>query len=430
MADLLKRVYQGFDPAIPALDDEIYVNLDDVRGEADVVDRLDKRIRLADGPTCQLLAGHRGSGKTTELRRLERQLGEGDERHFVVFVESKADLDLNDVDFPEILIAIIRKMADELKEREGIVLKPGYFRDRFEKLKGFLGSEVEFDNFEVGGSLFKISAAIKSSPDARKQVREALEPDTSNLLHAANDLIGEALIELRKKNYTNIVIIMDDLDYIVLRPHKGAGCSTAEYLFVNRHAQLTGFHCHVIYTMPLAIVYSALGERITSLYGVRTPVVPMTKIRTKPPWRKPHKPGVDRFREIIAQRLAHADTDESTVFGKGVVGKLIALSGGQPRELMMLVREALIGGDLPVQSGAVDRVARDGARAYARLLTDEQWLLIKQVAKSGRVTRAKASDETFRELLDSRAILQYVNDEEWYGVNPLIALPKTNRKKK
>ena len=100
MADLLKRVYQGFDPAIPALDDEIYVNLDDVRGEADVVDRLDKRIRLADGPTCQLLAGHRGSGKTTELRRLERQLGEGDERHFVVFVESTANLDLNYLDFP------------------------------------------------------------------------------------------------------------------------------------------------------------------------------------------------------------------------------------------------------------------------------------------------------------------------------------------
>ena len=40
------------------------------------------------------------------------------------------------------------------------------------------------------------------------------------------------------------------------------------------------------------------------------------------------------------------------------------------------------------------------------------------------------SDETFRELLASRAILQYVNDEEWYGVNPLINLPAAKTKKK
>ncbi len=430
MSDLLERVYQAFDPAKPATDADIYVNLDEVRGEADVVEKLEKRIRLSAGTTCQLLAGHRGSGKTTELKRLERVLSAGDKRYFVVFVESAADLDLNDVDFPEILIAIMQRLAMELKERKGITLKPGYFSDRFEKLKKFFGTEVEFDKLDLGASFLKLSATMKSSPDAREELRKLLEPDTSNLLHAANDILGEAMLALGKKGYTNIVILVDDLDKIVLRPHKDAGCSTAEHLFANRHAQLKGFSCHTVYTVPLALVYSTLGAKIASSYGTETPVVPMTKIRTRPPGSKAHKPGTDRFRDIIAHRLKHAKTQESEVFGKGVIDRLVVMSGGQPRELMKLVRDALIGGALPVQSGAVARVETEGARAYARQLTEEQTKLLRQVAKSGRIVRNKATDETFRELLDSRAVLQYVNDTEWYGVNPLIDMPKGRPKPK
>lgn len=232
MADLLERVYQAFDPAIPAVEDDDYVDLGAVRGESDVVDRLEQAIRLSAGKTCQLLAGHHGSGKTTELRRLEKRLGEGRKKYFVVFVESSTDLDLNDIDFPEILIAIVRRLADEVKKLKNISLEPSLFRNIFERLGNFLGS-IEFDKVELDVSLLKVSAAIRNSPDAREQVRKALEPDTSNLLHAANDLIGEAMLALSKLSYTNIVIIMDDLDKIVLRPHEGTGCSTAEYLFVN-----------------------------------------------------------------------------------------------------------------------------------------------------------------------------------------------------
>ena len=430
MAELIERVYQAFDPAEPAVENETYVNLDDVRGKADVVARLAKRIGWPDGTTCHLLAGHRGSGKTTELRRLEKRLSEGEKPYFVVYVNSSADLDLNDVGFPEILIAMMRRLVEELETRESIRLKPGYFRDRLREIKSLFLSDVEFDKIDVGVSLLKLSTKIRSSPDAREELRKELQSHTSSLLQAANDLISEAMPELTKKGYTNIVIIMDDLDRIVLRPHKDADCSTAEYLFVHQHSQLTGFACHVVYTMPLMIVYSAQGAKITSLYGVPTPVVPMTKIRKKPPGLKSHKPGVDRFREIIANRLKNADAAEQDVFGKGVIKKLIELSGGQPRELMMLVREALIGDDLPVGMAAVNRVAKEGALAYARLLMDEHWGLIRQVAESGKLRRVKADEEAFRELLDTRAVLQYVNDDGWFGVNPLISVPAPKRKKK
>lgn len=121
MTDLLERVYQAFDPTLLAAGPEIYVDLDAVRGAGDVVAGLESRIRLSSGRTCQLLAGHLGSGKSTELKRLEQALGRaGEKRYFVVFIESKSDLDLNDVDFPEILIAVVRTLAQEPKKRENI----------------------------------------------------------------------------------------------------------------------------------------------------------------------------------------------------------------------------------------------------------------------------------------------------------------------
>lgn len=69
MNDLVQRIYAAFDPSpLKADNGGLYVELDDVRGEADIVKRMSVKIRLADGePTCQVLAGHKGSGKSTEL---------------------------------------------------------------------------------------------------------------------------------------------------------------------------------------------------------------------------------------------------------------------------------------------------------------------------------------------------------------------------
>jgi hypothetical protein len=155
----------------------------------------------------------------------------------------------------------------------------------------------------------------------------------------------------------------------------------------------------------------------------------MTKIHSKPPGSRPYKPGMDRFREIVGKRLAKARAKEAEVFEAGIGDRLIRLSGGQPRELMILIREALIGGDLPIGSEAVDRAAREGARAYARQLTEDHLAIMKEVRKSGRLKRTKANGEIVRELLDSRAVLQYVNEDEWYAVNPLIPARATRKSK-
>ena len=244
-SDLLQRVHAAFspEPLLPT-DTELYVDLDDVRGTEGFVQQFRNSIRL-DPRTCQLLSGHRRSGKTTELRRLQNELESRDPCCFVVFCEIDEDVDRNDVDFPDVLVALVRQMAAQLKDRQDLSLGPGMFRGLFERIGRTLGG-ISLERFELGPSMLRLSGAIKSSPDARSKIRELLEPDTNNWIAAANDVIGDAKSKLKKKGFGDLVIMVDDLDKMVIRPHATSGTSTAEYLFVHREAQLSAFLCHVI----------------------------------------------------------------------------------------------------------------------------------------------------------------------------------------
>ena len=423
----LKRIYQVFDPApLTADETDLYVDLDEVRGSSGLVNKLAKTIRLSGKPTCQLLAGHRGSGKSTELQRLQGKLESGPEKFFTVFCEILEDIEPNDVDFPDVLIAIIRQMAEQFQKRLEIRLKPGYFKQRWEEIKNLLGSDVDFTKAELGVGLAKFSAAIKSSPNTRIEIRKNLEPRTNSWIDAANDVISEAVLNLSKKDYVDLVIIVDGLDKMTLRPHPEVGCSTAEYLFAERHAQLTAFNCHLIYTMPIALAYSCRERDIANLYGCAAPpVVPMTMIFDDT--GRKNKAGFDKFRDLIRRRLKKAGAKGNDVFDNNSTrDKIIEYSGGQPRELITLIRDSIIEAELPITLSAIEKVARKARHAYARQLRQEHWAIIEQVRKDHALRRNKENDLLYMELLDNRAILQYENGGEWYGLNPLLPSPPTS----
>lgn len=422
----LKRIYQVFDPA-PLTEDEtdLYVDLDKVRGSSGLVNKLAQTIRLSGKPTCQLLAGHRGSGKSTELQRLQGKLESGPEKFFTVFCEILEDIEPNDVDFPDVLIAIIRQMAEQFHKRLKIRLKPGYFKQRWEEIKNILGSDVDFTAVELGVGLAKFSAAIKSSPNTRLEIRKNLEPRTNSWIDAANDVISDAELKLSNKNYVGLAIIVDGLDKMTLRLHPEVGCSTAEYLFAERHAQLTAFNCHLIYTMPIALAYSCRERDIANLYGCAAPpVVPMTMIFDAT--GRKNKAGFDKFRELIRRRLKKAGAKDNDVFDNNSTrDKIIEYSGGQPRELITLIRDSIIEAELPITLSAIEKVARKARHAYARQLRQEHWAIIEQVRRDHALRRKEENDLLYMELLDNRAILQYENGGEWYGLNPLLPSPPT-----
>jgi sulfur relay (sulfurtransferase) DsrC/TusE family protein len=322
-------------------------------------------------------------------------------------------------------MAITRQVACELRNRLQIELKAGYFTQRWADLKGLLGSEVKLESLDLSAGLAKVTAALKSSPSTRNEVRQTLEPRTDSWIGAANEVFSEAVSRLAGRGYTGLAIIVDDLDKLSVDEKGKHGTSVAERLFLTRHAQLTAFNCHTIYTIPLALAYSCKEREIASLYGMTAPpVVPMTKLFDHD--GKKHAPGFEKFRAIIARRIERAGAEQKNVFASDAVrDKAVKLSGGQPRFLITLIRDALVEGDLPITADTVDRVARKATHSYSRQLREEHWKIIEHVRKTHALTRTTDNDSLCMDLLANRAILQYLNDVDWYGLNPL--LPKRTK---
>ena len=111
---------------------------------------------------------------------------------------------------------------------------------------------------------------------------------------------------------------------------------------------------------------------------------------------------------------------EDVFESEGIIEEIIAKSGGQPRELVVLIRDSVVQGDLPIGKGSLDLVIARARQSYARQLREEHWAIIKEVKKDHVLCRTEKNDMLYMDLLDNRAILQYVNEKEWYGINPLL----------
>jgi hypothetical protein len=344
MAQDITRVYRQCNPARPLEPgDSRYVPFTGVRGRGDLVMRLANSIHRADEPLHLLFAGHRGGGKSTELLRLKQSLAEPMEDSkgsFVVYFEAdEEDVDVNDVDFPDLLLAIIRQVGKALREGPKVELRPTRLSGFIDNVKHLLGTEVEFEKLDLDAKIAKITATIKSSPNARHEIRKALEPNVSNLLSAANDLLDEAETRLRAQGYENLVLIVDNLDRIVLRQLPDSQFNTHEQLFINRGSQLAELRCHAVYTLPISLAFSPKVGALVNVFGRRPHVLPMVKVGE--PGGADCAAGMDAMRAMVRSRLRVANVTETAAFdAPGTLDYLCRMSGGHTRNLLVLLCSA------------------------------------------------------------------------------------------
>jgi hypothetical protein len=420
-----RRFYEAFDPDAPAPEalDGIYVSLDAARGGS-VTKQLIRGLRNANParPVCRLIAGHKGCGKTVELMHMAREL-EGDGKFTVFHWLAESTIDLAGVDFPDLSLGLVGGLSQWLKKVHGIELKPGYFSTLGVRLKDYLQSDVAIDSLDLAAGMAKVTAHIKQSPTVRAQVRAALDPDSDSLLEAVNVVIGEAKQALAKKGKSaNLVILVDDLDKGGWDRHPTAGMTTGEFLFDKRHLQLRGLNCHVVYVLPLDLAYGRIAGTLQNRYG-DIPLIPMVEVRTRPPESALFNPGIQALRTLVRRRLENARLQPEEVFEAEVEKNLILASGGEPRQLMHLLRSALDYGQLPINQAAVQKAIEGARKTLRRPMGKEDWDLVKRLAGNGELPKDAASEERTRQLMVNRQILQYSNGTEWFAPNPLLGDP-------
>ena len=419
-----------------AEDRKYYIDFTEVRG-SNIIREIKRTITFSgDDPTCQLFTGQIGCGKSTELSRLKTEL-EMDGFH-VVYFESSQDLDMTDVDISDILLAIALHVSQSL-EVAGINLKPTYLHSLLQDAANFLNSSIadpkfsllqiskvgisaNEEQYSLAFSIGKITDQAKSSLDIRSLLRQYLEPRLMNILEAINEeLIASAQRQLKQQGKEGLVVLVDNLDRIDNRLKLG-NRTQPEYLFVDRGEQLKKLQCHLVYTIPLTLVFSKDKENLTNRFGSDPKLLSMVRVRERD--GSICQLGINLLRQMILCRAfpelglkKRESLITQLVDSPETLDRLCLVSGGHVRTLLLLLHRCILQDDLPLSRSLVERVINQHRASLVLGITPDKWELIWDVARNKSVR----GDNKYPILLWGLFVLEYRDqDERWFDINPIL----------
>ncbi len=421
---LLTNLYNAFNPFYPLpAGDPQYVDCREVRGDDNIIEDLGRKIKLSQLMTCQLYAGHRGAGKSTELLRLQEYLQ--NQGCFVVyFAADDQDINPEDTEYTDILLACTRHLLEEITNANSKPLRD-WMRDRWEDVKDLALTEVSFETLSLESQIAqfaKLTANVRTVPSLRQQIRDKINPHTTTLIDALNEFIVDAKKNLPDKS-SQLAVIADNLDRIVPFSQDGKR-SNLDEIFLDRTEQLKALDCHVIYTIPISMVYSNRATELINNYN-DPQVLPMIMVQN--PDGSTNEAGLAKIKELIEKRVKQVNPDQSLETGlfdsRETLERLCLMSGGHVRNLLLMMQEAITRTeDLPITAKAAQRAITQARDVYRRTPEEGEWQILAKVSHTQRIL----NDEQHRNLLFSRCILEYrYYDEEgemqpWYDVHPLI----------
>ncbi len=382
----------------------------------DPVKLLARPIEFALGQSVQLFSGFRGSGKSTELRRLRRYLtkhSDGDYKVVLCDIEDYLNPS-QPVDISEFLMAVAGSFGDALVE-EGILKGDPAQEGYWTRLFNFL-NRTRIDITDVSGG---IRASLKNDPSFRESLRQRMAGHLGALVEDVRHYITQCIQRIKERHGpdTEVVLLLDSMEHF-----RGTSSNASVVqdsvlnLFTSHSDKLHFDHLHVVYTIPpyLKVLYQNLGT-LYSPGGVH--VIPSLKV-----WDKAQgaifQPSLDLLEKVISHR---GRWDLLLGPDRAVLDQLSLLSGGHIRDFLRLFSEIIRRADrLPVPRETVEAAISQVRSEYLPIAdADAKWLSV--IAETHSVALPKISDvHDLARYLDTHLALCYRNGEEWYDIHPLI----------
>jgi hypothetical protein len=423
----LRRYVKQCDPFLPLpAGDPRYVPLDEgttpVRGKVTAVDALRRKIRLSDAESCQLFSGFPGTGKTTELRRLEAQLATAkDLPTYTIYIDFEDYIDR----YAPISITDVLRVVAYCMDRAAMIAEggdpdeaPGYLKRFFDRLSS---TDVDLKTAGFGAYGASLMLELKNNPSFRQRTEAILQGRFQQFAVEARDAMSQAVVRLRKAKGVaaeRVVVIADGLEkFTALREEDRATMETAVETVFLTHRELMHLPCHAIYTFPLWL--RVRNAQLGAAYGREPVVLPMVKVRE--PEGAPYEVGIEKMVEIIRRRI----DDLPAIFGDDLdrtLRPLIEASGGYPRDLLRMVRTLLTDTEsFPLTPDKTEQVVRDLARSYADTILGTYVDVLARVGTTHDLPKDDAAQlAMFGFLFERWLILAYRNGEEWYDLHPLV----------
>lgn len=364
----------------------------------------------------KLFIGHTGSGKSTELRRLEERLES--EGFLVTFIEGEKEIDIKDAVYTDILFLILEKILN--KESEDIKISNkiyericSYWNSIYEieetvsdssQLSVEASAGVEFKGI-VLNLLSKIKGILKISEETKQTIRQKIEPRSSELVNQIIDVVN--CISNQITNSKKIpVVILDGTDKMSL--------DAAKKVFYENGMKFSDLPIHFIVSFPIALSYSPEYNDIQAWFPSPSKL-PMIKQRK---WTgkkyEPFPEGPQAMKEIVEKRM------DLNLFDHDVLEKLIEKTGGNIRDLFRCIRKAT----LRARVKSADKISmEDGQYALNELKSDINGRYtsedIPELQTIYNGDKSRLGEPSIKKLLQTGAVMEY-NATRWCDLHPLV----------
>lgn len=417
--DQLKRLYNALADRVLEPGDPVYVAQVNCQGRYDAVEEIANEIDFQEGGGVSLFTGQRGTGKSTELKRLKARL---EELGAVVFYADMAQYLLltKEIEISDFLVSVAGAMSEQVQAAYGASPAGGSYWDRF---TAFMQSKIEVKEFSAKLPGLDIKAALKNDPDFKLRVQQASRGHVAQLVREAHDFIAEAVLFVREREADpakKVVLLIDSVERI-----RGVGSEamtvyeSVRNLFFGHAEHLRVPLLHIVYTIPpyLSVLAAGtdawIGSRVFARRLVSTRVF---KKRS----REPDLTGLAVLRDVLTRRFP----GWQQLFQPTAIDKLALASGGDLREFFRLMRLCLPAvrddAQLPLTPEAV-KASENAARSEMVPIPADHLAWLKRIAQTHETCLESDKDlPTLAHFLDNRLVLNYHNGTDWFDVHPLL----------
>ena len=368
------------------------------------------------------LGGMRGSGKTSELAKYAKNLHRP-ACFFVITCNIEEALDMNDVEYMDVLIFQLEQLTQKLDEENVPVSSTildrmqAWFQQRETEIKTALKSELGF-TLGIGtdkpsmlnallGVFGNLKIGLQGSRERATTIRSSLKNRFPDFADIFNQYIEEANLALRQNNLgQEILFIVDGLE-------KTMSAEMRRKIVIDESNRLQQIKAYTIFTLPIELMKER--QKINQFSSVES--FPFVKIVDR--GDQEIEAAFDAFEAFVYKRI-----DPSLFEDEAVVREAIRLGGGSPRELLRLLEMAAFYAD--ESKGQLDHsclmaAARRLANQAAQYLTQAKLDKLKEIHEDNRQGRHSPFDVLVGEMLEDIILMEY-NDGTYKRVNPIVAL--------
>jgi hypothetical protein len=416
---MLKSLYQRLEDKPLKPGDAFYEPIYGRPGIDDPVALMRKNIEFSETESVQMFSGFRGSGKTTELFRLKKDL---EAQGYVVLYGDALNY-LNPaqaIDISDLLIVLAGTFSDALEK--GGLAKIG--TDTYwNRLVNYLTTtKVELGDVGLkGGAEFKLS--LQTAPTFRQLLQDKLATRIGELKRSVDRFFEDGIKAIRAKRGEDVpgmVFLFDQLEQIRgSLTNEQSVIHSVERLF-SQHLKLLEIpYLHIVYTVPpwLKFILPVI---------VRIDILPSVRQWNNDPQRTEYPDGWKALRSLVHRRFGKADF--AAFFGgpgprHPLADRLIAVCGGHFRDLLLLLREAVLRvQSLPVTPEVIQSAITAITSNFLPIAIDDaKWLAqIERLRGPALPTTGEKDVNRLTRFLDTHFVLYFANGMEWYDIHPLI----------